>query len=261
MEQSVKTILLNEFGLARLDQEDPTAAFEAAFEEVASKVLRQLYPSCHVLQFKPTVQSGGTGWKPDLALVDSTYAFWFIIEVEIATHSLQRHVLPQVRALRDGDYGAEAVNILSQLIGITKDRAATIVQHIPRYMGVISNQENSEWVNALAAENIQHMSIATFSGTPGGSVYFISGLLEPAERSLGFGLVLASHQAIRARRRGFWRQGTYMITEPSGASKWDCIVDGNNVWLTKQKGVITIPDQTYVQLIARDDGAILLRIP
>src|SRR5438067_2093186 len=113
MEPRVKTIILDREHLPALAEMDATAIAERQFEITAVRILRALYPSCHVFEFKPVINYSGTGWRPDLALVDKNMGYWFVIEVEIATHSLQRHVLPQVSAFRFGDYGDESARSLS----------------------------------------------------------------------------------------------------------------------------------------------------
>jgi hypothetical protein len=256
----MRMLLLDEQGFPRLELADPTAANEPDFEIVAIKVLSRLYPSCYVFPFKPIVQHDGVGWRPDVALVDKEFAYWFVIEIETVNHSLQKHVLPQVRAFRDGDYGREAAERLSENLSMTVPQAETFLSHIPRYVVVVSNHDQKEWKERLRAENIQHISIETFSRQNGSSAILVGELLKVAERSLGFGTVFASLQAIRIPASKFWRPGTYSILTTDGSiADWDCSEEGKLVWITKKRGLITAPDKMIVQFILQDEGRILLR--
>lgn len=259
MDTRIRTILLNEPHIPRFEQADPTATSEATFEMTTLQLLARLYPSCLVITFKPLVINNGVGWRPDVAVIEKTLSYWFVIEVEIATHSLEKHVLPQVRAFRDGDYGQDSIKIIARATAMSVDRVATLIRYVPRYIAVVSNHENQAWEKQLAAENVQYISIAAYERPAGAPAYLLTGLLKAAERSVGFGTVLASYQAIRIPRSDFWDARAYRVLEPDGAADWDCFVDDRVVWLTKRRGIVTLPDSAWVQLIAQDDNRILLR--
>ena len=42
--------------------------------------------------------------RPDLALVDRSYRYWWVVEIEMAHHSLYHHVIPQVEVFARGKY-------------------------------------------------------------------------------------------------------------------------------------------------------------
>ena len=93
----------------------------------------------------------------------------------------------------------------------------------------------------------------------GPPAFLVTGLLRVAERSVGFGVALASYQAIRLPRSEFWQPGTYRVIECGGTAEWDCFIDKKTVWLTKRRGVVTLQDKTWVQIIAQDGDLLLLR--
>ncbi len=258
MDARVRTILLDEPDIARFDQADPTATPEAVFEIAALRMLGRLYPSCYAFSFKPLVVHNSVGWRPDVAIIDRNWAYWFVVEIETATHSFEKHVLPQVLGLRDGEYGEDAAAMIAETVGISPDKAATLVRYVPRYVLVVSNHDDTDWERCLSAERIQFMSIARFHRVSGAPAFLVTGLLRPAERSVGFGLVLASHQAIRLPRNEFWHPGIYRVAECGGTANWDCIIDGSMVWLTKRQGVVLQQDKTWVHIIAQDDDLLLV---
>ncbi len=259
MDTRVKTIVLDRDYLPTLDQMDSTAIPENRFEATALRVLKSLHPTCHVFQFKPTVSYNGTGWRPDLALVEKNMGYWFVIEVEIATHSLQRHIMPQVTAFRFGDYGQEACQKLSENLSITLQQAQTLIKHVPQYVAVVSNSDNTEWDKALAAENIQFVSIAGFQDVQGQTAHLVTGTLKPAQRSLCFGTAFSTFQAIRLPQSDFWREQIYRVTDSTGTATWECTLQEGYAWLAKRRGVINIDDRTPVQFLLRDDDSLLLR--
>jgi hypothetical protein len=253
MEQGMRTILVKNARTLRFDLCDPSPDAEDAFERVSTEVLKDLYPDCHVIQFKPTIRYAGEGWKPDLAVVERNCCFWFVVEVEIAGHSLEKHVLPQVRAFRLGDYGQEAECALAEGIGVTVDQAATILRYVPRYIAVINNCEDDRWRAALEAENVQFMTIASYGGCPDKSALLVNGGFYAAEQSLGFGKVYATQQAIMVAPNPFWREQEYRISEPGGTGSWACILNGKSVWLTKNRGIMQMVDNTMVQIMRHGD--------
>ena len=63
--------------------------------------------------------------KPDLRLVDRELGLWWVVEVELAHHSLKGHVLPQVEILTSGHYGASEAELLTQSIPELDSEAAS----------------------------------------------------------------------------------------------------------------------------------------
>jgi len=246
----MKTILLWDSKL-QFEQIDPTECSEDNFESLAIDVLKHLYPDCHVLDFKPTITYEGEGWQPDLAIVEKNYNYWFVIEVETASHSLQKHVLPQVRAFLGANYGQEAETKLAEGLKISLQQAKTLTRLVPRYVAVVSNHESDEWQKALAAENVQFLTISNYQTADAQKpALLINGTLHPAEKSIGFGTVQAQAQSITLPKTHHWEHGKeYKIKSDQGSSTWACTIESHAVWLTKTRGSIGIPDKSTVQFL------------
>jgi len=259
MDTRVVTVVLNEPNLPRLLLSDQTAVLEDEFTTVVLRILNRLYPSCHVIRFTPTVVNEDVPWKPDLALIARDLSYWFVIEVEIGTHSLEKHVIPQVIGLRDGIYDLSAVNLISKSTGIPSDNIAAFVKFVPRYVAVISNVESDVWNEKLRANNVQFISIAEFTQKTGPGAFLITGLLQPAERSLGIGQVLANQQVIRLAVQDCWKEGEYEILDDTGVSTWHCKLQDRVVWLYKRRGLILQPDRAWVQFIAHENNLLSLK--
>ena len=244
----MNAILVRNSHTLRFDLCDPSPVPEVEFEATAIEVLGEMYPDCHVIHFKPTIQFNGEGWRPDLALVDKKFRFWFVLEVEVSTHSLQKHVLPQVTAFKRGDYtGVE--DVLARSLEISLDRAKTLNRFVPRYVGVVSNHHDSHWQSALATENVQFVSIAAFHGISADKhALLVSGSFVAGERSVGFARVLASQQ-VMVTEGAFWREGEYQIVSDDGTNVWVCTLGDGKAWLAMKRGVIRFPENTYVQIL------------
>lgn len=261
MEPSVNTIITGLSAGSVLHLQDSTAVKEKHFEIVALQVLRVCYPNCRVFQFRPTVTFEDANWSPDLAVVEKENRYWFVVEVETASHHLEKHVLPQALAFAQGEYGSDAIAILSRELGISEKEAATVLQYIPRYVAVVSNQPNEVWTRKLEALNIQHVAIVSYQSASHETAHGINGFLIPSEECLGFGRVRAIDNAIVTRAQEFWKDGELQVISPLGINTWTCTSAEKRAWLIKKAGLIEFPDQGVVQLVRRSDGSLLFRLP
>lgn len=259
MDPRVKKIILDRDEMPQLSQADATAAAEKDFEATAMRLLQHLYPTCFVVPFKAYIRHNDTGWRPDLALVDKRWGYWFLIEVETVNHSFVKHVLPQVMAFRDGEHTDESWQRLSESLGIDPRRAKTLVSLIPQYVAVVSNADNLEWERKLSAENIQFMSIASFKDADSTTAYYVTGSLRAAQRSAGFGMYLASWDEIRLEKPENWKEQTYRITDSTGTANWECVKRDGMAFLSKKRGLLKLANEDYVQFISQDDGTLQMR--
>lgn len=124
--------------------------YEADFERLLQSYAEHLFAGFITVPFKRTVQSDHGSAKPDLALVDQQYRGWWIVEVEMAHHSLEGHVLPQVDVLTKARYGSDEAEYL---IASSRQLDATAVRAMvkgeqPRVM-VIVNRNVQGWAERL----------------------------------------------------------------------------------------------------------------
>lgn len=259
MDSRVTTILVDEPHIPQFQKADPTGALESEFEVVVLRMITRLYPNCHAFKFRPRVDCNGVMWQPDLALVDKTHGFWFVVEVETINHHLEKHVVPQVTGFRDGDYGDDAAAIIAEQLSMSKESAATFLRYIPRYVAVISNHSDSRWEQRLASENVQYVAIERYDRGTGAPAYLVSGVLQAGERSIGIGSALSSHQVIRIRAGSYWKEQVYRITDVVGTTDWDCFILKGYAWLSKKRGLISVPDRAYVQFLENGDGSLIMR--
>ena len=88
-----------------MTQSHPKVNTEIDFENLIVAQAENLFPDYQTVPFKATVESEDGRRKPDLALIDRSYRYWWVVEVEMAHHSLRHHVIPQVEVFSRGKYG------------------------------------------------------------------------------------------------------------------------------------------------------------
>ena len=129
---------------------DGRSWYERDFEAVIEAHATSLFPGCHILPFKIAVESEHDRKIPDLALIDHEYRQWSVIEVEMAHHSLNNHVLPQVEVFSRGAYGEAHVDYLARQ-SPDLDRVALLdmVKGAQPRVVVVVNEDVPAWTQPI----------------------------------------------------------------------------------------------------------------
>jgi len=128
-----------------------SALYEDEFERLVLERANLLYPGYFAVPFKKMVQSDTDSAEPDMALIEMQYRVWWIIEVEMAHHSLQQHVLPQVATLSTAKYGAaEADFLAAQNNLLDRDRLLDMMKGVQPQVLVIVNGNTPGWKDPLS---------------------------------------------------------------------------------------------------------------
>src|ERR1700730_17442443 len=99
----MRTIMVGDCHVDRVyRQSDPDAPSESEFEFCVARALSCVYPDFRCVVFNGSFRYDDRTYRPDLALVANDFSHWFLIEVELVSHSFEGHVLPQVQAFRYG---------------------------------------------------------------------------------------------------------------------------------------------------------------
>ena len=92
-----------------------TPGSEQQFEEQVLRVVGQIMPNYKAAGWKPIVRDWhGHGAKPDIAIISNNLEEWYVVEVELASHSISGHVAPQLETLRNGIYDRALVPSLQR---------------------------------------------------------------------------------------------------------------------------------------------------
>jgi len=93
----MRTIMVGDCSPERVYQlSDPDAPNETEFEYTVARILSCVYPDFLCIVFGGGFKYDDRISRPDLAMIARDFSHWFIIEVELVSHSFMDHVLPQV---------------------------------------------------------------------------------------------------------------------------------------------------------------------
>lgn len=135
------------------DSVNSDSIYEGDFEALLLSHADLLYPDFHLLPFKGLVQSEYGSGRPDLALVDKRYRCWWVVEVELSSHSLRNHVEVQVSVFSTAKYGAEAAAELCKDQRVEPAAISEMLKGSQPRVFVIVNQPRPDWVATLAKWN------------------------------------------------------------------------------------------------------------
>lgn len=125
--------------------------YETEYESIFQHQCATLFPDFVVCSFKHVLTDGYREAKADLALIHRTYREWWIVEVELAHHSLHGHVLPQVRVLSQALCGyAHAEALCKQSRDLEFDRVLSMLKGTQPRVMVVVNAPCPDWKPLLA---------------------------------------------------------------------------------------------------------------
>ena len=241
---------------------DPTGFVEIDFEAEVVRALTCLMPDYMCGVFAGTFVLEGERRSADLALIHKSFSHWFVIEVELAGHSLDGHVLPQVRCFRYGEPEESCLTSLTRAFSeITRAQAGTILNFVPRYVAVVSNLQDPEWTRSLRALDVQHLTLSVYRGNDGRTAHELEGQLTARSESLGFAQFSAVNNCLRINKGCGLAVGAIQIHDQFGnLGTWVVHEDAGTLWIRKKQGPTLIDHMSYVQIIRSDAGRIHLKI-
>ena len=239
---------------------DGDAVGEIEFELLVAKTLLCIYPQYHCFPFAGTFTLEESGSHPDIALVAKDLSHWFVVEVELITHSLEGHVLPQLRNFRYGQPQDDCISILSRELDLDKSQIRTFLLTVPRSVAVIVNKRSREWEIALRSLQVQLLTVSAFASRSGVQAVEVEGRLIAQQEHLGFGIYVATDRSLRFHRDVKLPEGEIMIDDFSGTgSLWSVTRDSSYAWITRNRGIPDLPNDNYVQMIKAFGGRISIK--
>lgn len=240
---------------------DPDAPTEIELEACAVRAFACIYPRYKCVVFGGDFEYEGRISRPDLALVARDHSHWFIVEVELLTHSLEGHVIPQVTAFQYGEPQANCAPILARELGIHVAEAEMIVDRVPRSVVVLANDFDPDWHVSLRALRTQFLSLSRFTTPSGEEAFELFGTIQVVRESIGFGTYSAIDGTIRFARDVRLTDGLVQIEGVRGSSAtWRVVRDSGSAWVTKELGKPDLPDAGLIQLVRTFDGRISLKL-
>ncbi len=240
---------------------DPTAFLEIDFEAEVVKALSCLLPDYACGVFAGTFVLEGERRAADLALIHKSLSHWFVIEVELAGHSLDQHVLPQVRCFRYGEPEPTcASSLLRAFSFLTREQATALLAYVPRYVAVVGNIPDGDWATALRALDVQLLTVSVYRDRNGRSAHEVEGRLVARTESLGFARFSAIDNCLRIHKGCGLPLGTVQIIDQFGnPAAWVVREASGVLWVSKERGPALLEHEGYVQIIRTFDGRISLR--
>lgn len=240
---------------------DPTGFLEAAFEAEVVKALTCLEPDYWCGVFAGTFILEGERRSADLALIQKNLSHWFVVEVELAGHSLEDHVLPQVRCFRYGEPEQSCVTSLVRAFSsLSIAQATALLTYVPRHVVVIGNLPNPVWTTALQALDAQHLTLSIYKNRSGHTAHEVEGRLVARTESLGFARYSAVDGCLRLPQGCGLQVGQVQLIDQFGnPAIWIVRENLGTLWVSKERGPALLKHGSYVQLIRTCDGRLVLR--
>lgn len=255
------TILVGECKSSNLfELWDADAALETEFELIVAKALMCIYPSYHCFPFGGTFKLEDNISRPDIALVAKDLSHWFVIEVELVSHSLDGHVLPQIRTFRYGEPQPDCISVLANGLSMDRGQMQTFLMTVPRSVAVIANKRHGDWEIALRSLQVQMLVVSAYNSPAGVQAVEVDGKLIAKQEHLGFGRYVATDRALRFHSAVQLPDGEIMVDSFDGTgSIWTVTRDGVSAWVTKNQGTPDIANGAFIQLIRVFGGRFSLR--
>lgn len=242
---------------------DPDEPLEREFEKAVIQALPLTFKGYQCFKFNGTFEHDGRRSRPDLALIAQDLSHWFVVEVELRSHSLHGHVIPQVRTIQYGRPLDDCAMSMSRILGVSPEQGRTMMHMLPRRVAVVANRFDEEWATALRAVEVQMLSVHAFRSSDSHEAYLVEGLLLADMEHLGFGMFSATDNAVRfsthlIRIPG----GVVQIQDPTSAvAEWSVTKTPSAVWITKVRGTPSpaFVNGRFIQLLRTQKGQLIFR--
>lgn len=241
---------------------DPSAFSEMEFEAHAVKALVCCFPDYLCIPFRADFSFENQIRRSDLALVHKSLSHWFIVEVELVSHSLIGHVVPQVRCFRYGEPLSSSATLLCDAIAeMDYPRAISFLQFIPRSVVVVTNRYSAEWNACFKGLDIQMLTVSVYQRADGQIAHEVDGSLFVLKENLGFFRYSAIDRSLRLPLTFAEAEGRIQIEDPFGVDgTWIVSRTEDAVWLTKEMGDPGLPNNEMLQVLRTSTGRLKLSL-
>ena len=163
-----------------------TESYEREFERLIVQAASTIFPGWHLVPFRDNVYSEQGCRRPDYALIDRHYRCWWVVEVEMAHHSLYGHVIPQVEVFWAGEYTElHAVALAHQNTELSVELLQTMMRGSRPGIYVLVNIPCPSWERPLAQYGVRLGVVELFRSQWNELALRINGFIpEPPRESL-----------------------------------------------------------------------------
>ena len=142
---------------------------EKDFETQVLRVASEIMPGFIVASWKPLIRDWhGHGARPDLAMIARDLESWYVIEVELATHSVPGHIAPQLETLGNGVYDSSLLPSLQRAFPSESTESLTrMVRREPGLLCIADQYTERIW-RTCRDTGFELVVLEPYFGTPGG---------------------------------------------------------------------------------------------
>lgn len=237
---------------------------EQQFEVMVGTQLSVMFSDFHVASFKPDVVGDEGGRRrPDLVLVDKSYRAWIVVEVELAHHSLEAHVYPQMSVLATGHWDdVHAVQLASACPMMDPHRISELVAYVPPKVVVVVNSRSvlgKGWNRLRTDLGVELMFLEEYQIDGEEPVLLMSGY-EPEVRAerLAFAKKDRMLNALMCRPPRFIADRRVRLEYEGVLSEWEVIHTVDLTMLLPLARIVLEERRNY-EIIVGLGGALLLR--
>lgn len=246
------------------DELSPNALTEGEFESLLVQNADIIRTDAVIVPFKKTVYAADGSARADLAIVSRDYRDWVIVEVEMARHDLYRHVVPQVRILREAVYTQEYVDYLhSKHSDFETEKLSDMLRGAPPEVLVLVNKPDDEWRRELRRYGAHMMVFEIFRSISNKHIFVIDGepprLAHSFITELSFSNLLPRCLFVRSPAALTFKQGDRIsILVEDQMTFWERFHTATDVFLTPVAGMPIAPGQKYA-LVQMESGQLAIR--
>jgi hypothetical protein len=239
----------------------PAGVYESFYEATVKTHAQQLWPRFHPVHFKASVYAGADGVKADMALIEKNYSEWWVVEIEMAQHSFESHVLPQTRKLAGASYGPDlATKLCDGCPRLDAAKVQVMVKEIHPRVLVVVNKPRPHWAKELKKIDALLAVFEMFKSDDDNEYMFRVNGEHPVGAAqllsvcrfddlMNRWLVVEDPIALRVSGQ------THLTIEFEGhATEWVRKKMGSKVWLYTPHGPNPLPDRFDYELVRRGDG-------
>jgi hypothetical protein len=241
--------------------------YETEYEKVLAQEAQKLFTHFHLIPFKTAVSSeiDADTRIPDFALVHKNYKSWWVVEVELGHHSLEGHVLPQVRTLARAKYGqTEADYLCGRLPALDRAKIMEMFKGSPPRVLVVVNVPVPGWAEQLRAFEAMVVICQIFRSQHNRYVLRLNGeypsedetVLTTCECSPMIHRLLALHAPTQLPLQPDER---VLLYHEGQASEWERVDTAGEVYLHALRDHNLTPGRRY-EIVRQSDETLLIRL-
>ncbi len=242
---------------------------ESAFEAACLQQLPSCLPEFRVIPFKPLLKgASGIRRRADLALVHQSFRMWFIVEVELSSHSLSRHVFPQMEAISTGQITDKHASYLErQLPDATPSQIVSMTRYCPPGHVVVVDSArvmDRGWSSLRDDLGVELSFLEVYRSAPSDDVIFAFSGFRPemTPQRLASGKYSRFLNALEFRpldKLPVSAKGELLIEHESATIAWQVIVASDHAVAFPPADVTLTGERNY-ELLLTDSGGLRLRV-